>query len=57
MTCKNCVNHDKCKKQDKLMFTIDDICELIYQHGVEKVALTLKRVKRFARIALTMVSV
>lgn len=36
MTCKDCINHDKCEKQHKLMLTIDDICELVYQHGVEK---------------------
>lgn len=36
MTCKNCVNHKKCDRQGKLMLTIDEIYELIYQHGVNK---------------------
>lgn len=35
MTCKDCENHNECEKKEKLLFDIDDICELIYQHGVQ----------------------
>ena len=35
MTCKDCKNHNECEKKGKLMFTIDDIYELVYQHGVQ----------------------
>lgn len=44
MICKDCLNHDNCEKQHKLMFTISpyDDCELVYQHGVEKSCLHFK---------------
>ena len=35
MTCQDCIYHDKCEKQEKLMLTVNSLYELIYQHGVE----------------------
>lgn len=35
-TCRDCNNHESCKKRDKLLFTVDKDMELVYQHGVEK---------------------
>ena len=36
MTCKDCENHDECERREKLLFAIDDLYELIYQHHVDK---------------------
>lgn len=36
MTCRDCEKHKECERLGKLMLTIDDICELIYQHHVDK---------------------
>jgi hypothetical protein len=36
MTCKDCIHYKECDNQGKLMLTIDEICELVYQHHVEQ---------------------
>lgn len=36
MYCKDCVKHDICAKWEKLMLTVDNNNELIYQYGVDK---------------------
>lgn len=35
MTCRDCLIHDICKEKEKLMLTVDNLYELIYQEAVE----------------------
>lgn len=34
-TCKECLHHGVCEDRDNLMLTVNNIFELMYQHGVE----------------------
>ena len=36
MTCKDCVHHDECDREDKLILTTNDLFELIYVNGVDR---------------------
>lgn len=33
--CKDCISHDICEKHKRLMLTVDNNFELIYQNGVQ----------------------
>lgn len=35
MTCQDCICHDMCEKQEKLMLTVNNLYELMYQYGVD----------------------
>lgn len=35
MTCRDCLIHDICEEKEKLMLTVDNLYELIYQEAVE----------------------
>lgn len=36
MTCKDCIHHCICKEHERLMLTIDNLYELMYEEGVDK---------------------
>lgn len=36
MTCKDCIHIDVCNEHERLMLTVDNLYELMYQEGVEK---------------------
>ena len=33
--CRHCKNHDECERTGKLIFDIDEICELVYRQNIE----------------------
>ena len=35
MTCKDCIHYAVCKEHEKIMLTVNNLYELIYQSGVE----------------------
>ena len=35
MICKDCFHYDVCKEHDKIMLTVNNLYELMYQSGVE----------------------
>ena len=36
MTCKDCIHRCICKEHERLMLTIDNLYELMYEEGVDK---------------------
>ncbi len=45
MTCKDCIHFGACKEHERLMLTIDNLYELMYQEGVENSCEHFKIVK------------
>lgn len=35
MTCKDCIHHCICNEHERVMLTIDNLYELMYQEGVD----------------------
>ena len=46
MTCKNCINHNKCDNRGTLMLSINDLFEPIYQYGVDRSCPEFKELKK-----------
>lgn len=46
MTCKKCINHNKCDNRGTLMLSINDLFELIYHYGVDRSCPKFKELKK-----------
>ena len=49
-TCKDCIHYEACKKHGHLMFTANNLYELMYQNGVEHSCTTFKNKADFVEV-------
>ena len=50
MTCKDCVHYEVCDDIERLMLTVNENLELIYQNGVENSCLYFKNKADFVEV-------